>query len=91
MPIIRDHKTLLDTLPHSVACDGGYASQENITQGQALGIKRVFFHKRVRISNQVMGVKEKIFKILYNFRAGIEDNISELKRAFGADRAYMER
>jgi IS5 family transposase len=38
-----------------------------------------------------MGVKEKIFKILYNFRAGIEDNISELKRAFGADRAYMER
>jgi IS5 family transposase len=31
MPIIRDHKTLLDTLPYSVACDSGYASQENIT------------------------------------------------------------
>ena len=62
MPIIRDHKTLFDALPHSVACDGGYASQENVTQERALGIKRVVFHKRVGISNQAMGVKEKNLK-----------------------------
>ena len=87
MPIIRDHETLFDALPHSVVCDGGYASQENVTQGRALGIKRVVFHKRVGISYQAMGVKEKTFKVLRNFRAGIEGNISELKRAFGAGRA----
>ncbi|NRB39901.1 MAG: ISNCY family transposase [Pseudomonadales bacterium] len=87
MPIIRDHEALFNALPHSVACDGGYASMENVTQGRALGIKRVVFHKRVGISNQAMGVKEKTFKVLRNFRAGIEGNISELKRAFGAGRA----
>jgi IS5 family transposase len=55
-----------------------------VTHGRALRIKRVVFHKRVGISYQVMGVKEKTFKIFRNFRAGIEGNISELKRAFGA-------
>jgi IS5 family transposase len=34
-----------------------------------------------------MGVKEKTFKMLRNFRAGIEGNISKLKRAFSAGRA----
>ena len=87
MPIIKNHKELFKKLPHSVACDGGYASQANVAQGRALGIKRVVFHKRVGISYQAMGVKEKTFKILRNFRAGIEGNISELKRAFGAGRA----
>jgi IS5 family transposase len=87
MPIIHDHQKLFNTLPKAVACDGGYASQENVTQGRALGIKHVVFHKRVGISYQAMGVKEKTFKILRNFRAGIEGNISELKRAFGAGRA----
>jgi IS5 family transposase len=87
MPIIHDHKNLFNALPKAVACDGGYASQENVTQGRALGIKHVVFHKRVGISYQAMGVKEKTFKILRNFRAGIEGIIPELKRAFGAGRA----
>ena len=34
-----------------------------------------------------MGVKIKTFKKLRNFRAGVEGNISELKRAFGAGKA----
>lgn len=87
MPIMHDHKTLFNQLPHAVDCDGGYASKNNVTRGRALGIKRVVFHKRVGISYQAMGVKEKTFKILRNFRAGFEGNISELKRAFGAGRA----
>jgi IS5 family transposase len=87
IPIILDHKTQFDTLPHSVVCDGGYASKGNVTRGRAMGMKRVVFHKRVGISYQAMGVKKKTFKALRNFRAGIEGNISELKRAFGASRA----
>jgi IS5 family transposase len=34
-----------------------------------------------------MGIKAKTLKVLRNFRAGIEGNISELKRAFGASNA----
>jgi IS5 family transposase len=32
IPIIHDHKKLFNALPKAVACDGGYASQENVTQ-----------------------------------------------------------
>jgi IS5 family transposase len=45
------------------------------------------FHKRVGISYLAMGVKQKTFKRLRNFRAGIEGNISELKRSYGASKA----
>ena len=37
-----------------------------------------------------MGLKEKTLKRLRDFRAGIEGNISELKRAFGADKAMWK-
>jgi IS5 family transposase len=37
-----------------------------------------------------MGVKEKTLKIPRSFSAGIEGNISELKRAFGAGRAELK-
>jgi len=87
LPVMQAHKENFGCLPVSVACDGGYASQVNVKQGRDLGIKRVVFHKRVGISYQSMGVKKKTFKILRNFRAGIEGNISELKRSFGAGKA----
>lgn len=87
MPVLDAHQKHFDSLPESVVADGGYASQENISKGKGLGIKRVVFHKRVGISFHAMGVKIKTFKRLRNFRAGIEGNISELKRAFGAGKA----
>lgn len=87
IPVLHAHQEKFNCLPESTACDGGYASQENVTKGRDLGVKRVVFHKRVGISLQAMGVKEKTFKRLRNFRAGVEGNISELKRAFGADKA----
>ncbi len=87
LPIMKSHQQIFDKLPHSVACDGGYASKDNVEQGRAIGIKRVVFHKRVGISLHAMGVKRKTFNILRKFRAGVEGNISELKRAFGVSRA----
>lgn len=66
---------------------GGYASQKNVEAGRELGVKQVVFHKRVGISFKVMGVKIKTFNKLRNFRAGVERNISELKRAFGMGKA----
>jgi len=90
LPVLDAHQEKYDCLPHSVVADGGYASQENVSQGRELGIKRVVFHKRVGIAYHAMGVKIKTFKRLRNFRAGIEGNISELKRAFGASKAIWK-
>ena len=87
MPVLHFHRSKLGHLPHSVVADGGYASQENVTQGRRLGVKRVVFHKPVGLSLHAMGVTSKTFTQLRNFRAGVEGNISELKRAFGATKA----
>jgi IS5 family transposase len=87
LPVLDFHQSTLKALPGSVVADGGYASQANVTEGRGAGIKRVVFNKRVGLTNQAMGVKQKTFDRLRHFRAGIEGNISELKRAFGASKA----
>jgi IS5 family transposase len=87
LPVLNYHQSTLKALPGSVVADGGYASQANVTEGRGKGIKRVVFNKRVGLTNQAMGVKQKTFDRLKHFRAGIEGNISELKRAFGASKA----
>jgi IS5 family transposase len=90
IPLIETHQTLYGCLPETTIADGGYASNANITDGKALGIKRVAFHKKKGISLGAMGVKRKTLKKLRDFRAGIEGNISELKRAFGAAKALWK-
>jgi IS5 family transposase len=87
LPVLDFHQSTLKALPGSVVADGGYASQANVIEGRGAGIKRVVFNKRVGLTNQAMGVKQKTFDRLRHFRAGIEGNISELKRAFGASKA----
>lgn len=87
LPVLDAHKEIFGKLPQSVVGDGGYASIDNVMKGRALGIKHVVFHKRVALSYLAMGVKRKTFMRLRNFRAGIEGNISELKRTFGAGKA----
>jgi len=87
LPVLDYHQCVLGKLPRSVVADGGYASQANVAAGRALGLKHVVFHKPVGVSLTAMGVKSKTFTALRHFRAGIEGNISELKRAFGATKA----
>jgi len=58
-----------------------------VAKGRDLGVKRVVFHKPVGLSLHATGVKSKTFVRLRNFRARVEGNISELKRAFGASKA----
>jgi len=87
MPVLLSCQEHFSCLPESIVGDGGYASKNNVLKGRALGVKRVVFHKRVGISYHVMGVKRKTLERLRNFRAGVEGNISELKRAFGAGKA----
>lgn len=87
LPMLYAQQKIFNKLPQSVVCDGGYASKDNVKKGRALGIQHVVFHKRVGISYLAMGVKKKTFERLRNFRAGVEGNISELKRAFGAGKS----
>ncbi len=47
----------------------------------------VIVAKPAKIIDARQGIQQKTLKKLKDFRAGIEGNISELKRAFGASKA----
>lgn len=87
MPVLDASQTDYGIVPDTVVADGCYASQANVKLGKALGVKRNVFTKMVGLTLSDMGVKKKTFDLLRNFRAGVEGNISELKRAFGASKA----
>ncbi len=87
LPVLTSHQTHFKRLPESVVSDGCYASQENALKAREMGVTHVVFSKPVGLSYHQMGVKKKTFQKLKNFRAGVEGNISELKRVFGATRA----
>jgi IS5 family transposase len=74
-------------VPEETVADGGYASRANVEQGREKGTDRTVFNKRCGLGYHQMGVKKKTFDKLRNFRAGIEGNISELKRALGMSKA----
>lgn len=90
MPVLEAQHNNYQQVPDSVVADSGYASQSNVELARDLGVKRAVFNKRVRLGHQQMGVKKKTFDRLKHFRAGVEGNISELKRAFGMGKAMWK-
>jgi IS5 family transposase len=86
LPMIRRIQECYGKLPRQVAADAGYASKENIRCAKALGIKAVGLPKKRGMNVEEMTGSEWIYKKLKRFRAGIEGNISMLKRVFGLDR-----
>lgn len=91
LPVLDDHEALYGCYPGAVAADGGYASVDNLKAARKAGIKRVMFHKKKGLTVSAMGVKQKTYDALRDFRAGIEGNISELKRAFGMGKALWKK
>jgi IS5 family transposase len=87
LPVLQYHEACFNQLPSTTVSDGCYASQSNAQQAKKMGVKRRVFNKPVGLSFGDMGIKKKTFTTLKNFRAGIEGNISELKRAFGLSKA----
>ncbi len=87
IPILESCIETFAEVPNSTVSDGGYASVDNVREGRVLGVRRVVFHKKRGLTYHSMGVKEKTFIRLRDFRAGIEGNISELKRVFGISKA----
>jgi IS5 family transposase len=86
LPMLERHIARQDTAPRQIASDGGYASIANLEQAKALGVDDVVFHKKRGIAIDAMAKSRWVYRKLRNFRAGIEANISCLKRAFGLDR-----
>ena len=86
LPMLERHIARQDTAPRQTASDGGYASIANLEQAKALGVDDVVFHRKRGIAIDAMAKSRWVYRKLRNFRAGIEANISCLKRAFGLDR-----
>ncbi|HEX3914686.1 MAG TPA: ISNCY family transposase, partial [Steroidobacteraceae bacterium] len=86
LPMLARHIASHGTPPRQTATDGGYASLDNLSQAKALGVLDVAFHKKRSLTVESMVKSRWVYRKLRNFRAGIEANISCLKRAFGLAR-----
>lgn len=88
LPMLQRQVEIYGQLPAEIAADGGYASIANLTEAKALGVSEVAFQKKKGLSVEAMTSSEKVYRKLCDFRAGIEGNISELKRAYGLSRSF---
>ncbi len=84
--LLERQERLYNRPPRQVTADGGFASQENLREAKRRGVKDVAFAKRKGLSVLDMVKSSWVYKQLKNFRAGIEANISQLKRSFGFSR-----
>jgi transposase, IS5 family len=72
--------------PRQIVFDGAFASKLNLQDIKAEGVKDVAFSKSPGLEIGAMVKSSWVYKRLRDFRAGIEGNISFLKRIFGLDR-----
>ena len=86
IPMLKRHEEIFGRLPRQISADGGFASKKNLSDAKELKIKDVAFAKKRGLAVVDMVKSSWVYKRLKNFRAGIEANISTLKRAFGLDR-----
>jgi transposase, IS5 family len=86
LPMLDRQEKLFNRPPRQVSGDGGFASRENLRKAKAKGVSDVSFSKRKGLSITEMVKSNWVYRKLRNFRAGIEANISVLKRAFGLSR-----
>jgi len=87
LPMLQRQAAIYGQLPVEIAADGGYASIANLAGAKDLGVREVAFQKKKGLSVAAMTSSEKAYRKLCDFRAGIEGNISELKRAYGLSRS----
>jgi IS5 family transposase len=86
LPMLERHVAHHDAPPRQTSADGGYASTANLERAKVLGVEDVAFHKKCHLAIEDMVKNRWVYRKLRNFRAGIEANISCLKRAFGLRR-----
>ena len=86
LPMLERHIALYGKAPRQAAADGGFASRDNLAQAKACGVRDMAFHKKSGLKIEDMVNSHWVYRKLRNFRAGIEADISCLKRAYGLAR-----
>jgi transposase, IS5 family len=84
--MLERHSALYGKPPRQAVADGSYASRDNLRQAKAHGVRDMAFHKKGGLKTEDMVRSRWVYRKLRNFRAGIEADISCLKRAYGLAR-----
>lgn len=85
-PMVDRIRDIYRRLPRQVAADAGYASKEAVKEIRESGVKAVGLPRKRGMTVEDMTGSDWLYKTLKRFRAGIEGNISTLKRTFGLSR-----
>ncbi|ESW79426.1 ISNCY family transposase [Mesorhizobium sp. C280B] len=86
LPMLERHVGIWGRAPRQAAADGGFASRDNLATAKTLGVRDMAFHKKAGLRIEDMVRSNWVYRKLRNFRAGIEADISCLKRAYGLAR-----
>ena len=86
LPMLERQQDIYGRAPRQAAADGCYASEDNITQAKEMGVKDIAFNKKRGLKVEDMVKSHWVYKKLTKFRAGVEGNISCLKRRYGLTR-----
>jgi len=86
LPMLERHIPFYGQSPRQAAADGSYGSRDNLRQAKARGVRDMAFHKKRGLGIEDMVRSRWVYRKLRNFRAGIEADISCLKRAYGLAR-----
>jgi transposase, IS5 family len=86
LAMLERHRALYGQAPRQAAADGSYASRDNLRQAKACGVRDMAFHKKGGLGIEDMVRSRWVYRKLRNFRAGIEADISCLKRVYGLAR-----
>jgi IS5 family transposase len=87
LDLLDRQEEIYGRFPRQASADGGFASKDNLRKAKERGVSDVSFSKRRGLAVLDMVKSSWVYKKLKNFRAGIEANISVLKRAFGLTRS----
>lgn len=90
IPMLERQQVIYGRAPRQAAADGCYASRDNLNQAKQMGVKDVAFNKKKGIKVKEMVKSEWVYKKLTKFRAGVEGNISCLKRRYGLTRCLWK-
>ncbi len=86
LPMLERHSAFYGQAPRQAAADGGFASRDNLRRAKSQGVRDMAFHKKGGLRIEDMVRSRWVYRKLRNFRAGIEADISCLKRAYGLAR-----
>jgi transposase, IS5 family len=86
LPMLERHIAFYGQAPRQAAADGSFASRDNLRRAKTQGVRDMAFHKRCGLRIEDMVRSRWVYRKLRNFRAGIEADISCLKRAYGLAR-----